>query len=108
MSGGNRLFVLVYSKMDDNVKRYKAQGHPLPKDVIKNYNVFINRRNFYDHPVNSNIEQYEEIRKLTTGQDEDCTTGYLLDYDYIKNHCRLIDFSRQKELDADSKATQQI
>ena len=33
---------------------------------------------------------YQEIRKLTTGQGEDCTTGYLLDYEYIKNHYRLI------------------
>ena len=38
------------------------------------------------------------------------TTGWLLDYDYIKNHYRLIavDLSRQKELDADPKAIQQI
>ena len=34
----------------------------------------------------------------------------MLDYDYIKNHYRLIavDLSRQKELDADPKAIQQI
>ena len=38
------------------------------------------------------------------------TTGYLLDYDYIKNHYKLIavDLSRQKDLDADSKAIQQL
>ena len=61
---------------------------------------------FYD----CDIKRYEEIRKLTTGQGKDYTTGYLLDYDYIKNHYRLItvDLSRQKVLDADPKATQQI
>ena len=34
----------------------------------------------------------------------------MLDHDYIKNHYRLIavDLSRQKELDADPKAIQQI
>ena len=34
----------------------------------------------------------------------------MLDYDYIKNHYRLIaiDLRRQKELDADPKAIQQI
>ena len=34
----------------------------------------------------------------------------MLDYDYIKNNCRLIavDLIRQKELDADPKAIQQI
>ena len=50
---------------------------------------------------------------LITQQGEDYTTGCLLDYEYIKNHCRLIavDLSRQKELDAldaDPKSIQQI
>ena len=53
----------------------------------------------------SDIKRYEEIRKLTTGQDEDCTTGCFLDYDYITDHYELIaiDLRRQKELDADLK-----
>ena len=52
----------------------------------------------------------EEIRKSKTGQGEDYSTRCLLDYGYIKNHYRLIaaDFSRQKEIDADPKAFQQI
>ena len=56
------------------------------------------------------MKRYEEIRKLATRQGDDYTTGCLLDYDYIKNHYRLIagDLSRQKELDADSKAIQEI
>ena len=46
------------------------------------------------------IKQYEEIRKLTTVQGEDYTTGCVLQYEYIKNHYRLIavDLSRKKEL----------
>ena len=78
--------------------------------MIKNYNVIINGKNVYDQPIDSDRKQYEEIRKLTTGQGEDYTTGCLLDYEYIKNHYRLIasDLSRQKELDADPKTIQQI
>ena len=55
--------------------------------------------NFYNQPNDSNIKRCEEIRKLITGQGEDCTTGCLLDYNYVKNHYRLIavDLSRQKE-----------
>ena len=34
--------------------------------------------------IDSNIKRYEEIRKLTTGQNQDYTTGCLLDYDYIE------------------------
>ena len=43
------------------------------------------------------------MRKLTTIQSENYTTGCLLDYKIIA-----IDMSRQKELDADPKAIQQI
>ena len=50
------------------------------------------------------------MKKLTTGQGEDYTTRYLLDYGYIKNHYRLIavDLSRQIELDADPKEILQV
>ena len=68
------------------------------KSYDKNYNIIINGKNFYDPPIDSDIKRCKEIRKLTTGQDEDYTTGCLLDYDFIKNHYRLIavDLSRQK------------
>ena len=44
------------------------------------------------------------------GKGEDYTTGSLLDYNYFKSHYKLvfIDLSKQKELDADSRAIQQI
>ena len=82
----------------------------LQKTIIKNYNVIINGKNFYDQPVDSDVKGYEEIRKLATEQSENYNTGCLLDYEYIKNHHRLIAtyLSRQKELDADPKAIQQI
>ena len=71
--------------------------------------MFINGKNFYDQSIDSDIKRYEEIRKLTTGQGEDYTTGYLLAYEYVKKHHRLlaVDLSRQKELDADLKTIPQ-
>ena len=56
------------------------------------------------------IKQYDEIRKIATGQGDDYTTGCLLDYQYFKDHYNLIaiDLSKQKELDADSRAIQKI
>ena len=72
--------------------------------------MIINAKDFCDQPINFDAKRYEEIRKLTIEQGEDYNTGCLLDYDYIKNHYRLIavDLSRQIELDADPKAIQQI
>ena len=56
------------------------------------------------------IKQYDEIRKISTGQGDDYTTGCLLDYSYFRKNYRLIaaDLSKQKALDADSRAIQQI
>ena len=78
--------------------------------TIDTYNVIISPKNFYDQTINSDIKPYEEIKKLLTGQGEDCPTGCLLYYEYIKNHYRLIavDLNRLKELDADLKAIQSI
>ena len=51
-----------------------------------------------------------KLEKTATGQGDDYTTGCLLDYQYLKDHYNLIalDLSKQKELDADSRAIQQI
>ena len=82
----------------------------LPKGEIKMYNVLIDGRNFYDQPVNDIIKQYDEIRKVSIGYADDYTTGCFLDYTYFKDNYRLIaiDLSKQKALDADPRATQQI
>ena len=44
------------------------------------------------------------------GKGEDYTTGSLLDYNYFKKNFKLVavDLSKQKELDADPRAIQQI
>ena len=56
------------------------------------------------------VKHYNKIRKTTTGQGDDYTTECLLDYQYFKDHYNLIavDLSKQKELDVDSRAIQQI
>ena len=82
----------------------------LPRVKIENYNIDIDGRNFYDQPINNSIKQYDEIRKISTGQGDDYTTGCLLDYAFFDKYYRLIaaDLSKQKVLDADSRAIQQI
>ena len=73
-----RIFVLTYfiaagagndeAGIKDNKKYF------LPRGGIKNKNVFIDGRNFYDQPVNDLIKQYDKIRKVSTGQGDDDTT----------------------------------
>ena len=70
----------------------------------------IHGRSFYDQPINDLVKQFDEIRKMSTGYGDDYTTGCLLDYAYFKDNYRLIavDLSKQKALDADPRAIQQI
>ena len=52
-------------------------SHPeyyLPKVEIKDYDVKIDGRIFFDQPAN-NIKRYENIRKIATGQRHDYVTG---------------------------------
>ena len=92
------------------VERNSHTKYFLPRVNTTNYNVLIDGRNFYDQSINDQIKQYNEIRKTATGQGDNYTTGCLLDYQYFKDHYNLIavDLSKQKELDPDSRAIQQI
>ena len=110
--GVKRLFVFGHDNTagnnqvsDDSFKKYF-----LSRVKIENYNIKIDGRNFYDQPINDSIKQYDEIRKISTGQGDDYTTGCLLDFAYFEKNYRLIaaDLSKQKALDADSRAIQQI
>ena len=110
--GVKRLFVLAYNNNegDKHVSVDSYQKYFLPRVKIENYNIEIDGKNFYDQPINDSIKQYNEIRKISTGQGDDSTTGFLLDFAYFENNYRLIavDLSKQKALDTDSRAIQQI
>ena len=77
---------------------------------LKNHNFMIDRKIFFDQPVQSNMRAYDSILKLSTNQRDDPTNGCFLDYDYLNNYCKMIaiDLSKQQALDADPKAIQQI
>ena len=105
---------LLFNDTDGNANKVERSSNIkyfLPRVNITNYNVPIDGRNFYyDQPSNDLIKQYDEIRKIATGHGDDYTTGYLLNYQYFKDNYKLIsiDPNKQKELDADSRAIQQI
>ena len=110
--GIKRLFVLAYDDTEDenHVSGNSFKKYFLQKVKIENCNIKIDRKNFYDQPVNDSIKQYDEVRKVSTGQGDDYTTGCLLDFDYFEKNYKIIaaDLSKQKALDADSRAIQQI
>ena len=106
--GINRLFLMAYSRAANQPDRNSQQKYYLPRIDLNKYNVIIDGRNFYDNPIESDIEKYRELKKVMIGKGEDYTTGSLLDYNYFKEHYKLVavDLSKQKELDADPRAIQ--
>ena len=110
--GVKRSFVLAYNNKEGynkvSVDFYKK--YFLPRVKIENYNIESDGRNFYDQAINDSIKQDDKIRKISTGQGDDYTTGCLLHFASFEKNCRLIavDLSKQKALNADSRAIQQI
>ena len=86
--------------------RISHSTYYLLKVEIKDCNVMIDVKKFFDQPINSIIKTYENIRKIATGQGDDYTTVCLLDYSYFKDPYKMIaiDLSKQQALDADQRA----
>ena len=105
---------MVYNRLaaanDNQFNKYSQQTYYLPRNDLNKYNVIIDGRNVYDNPIEIDIEKYRELKKVMIRKGEDYNTGSLLNYNYFKKHYKLVavDLSKQKELDADPRAIQQI
>ena len=75
---------------------------------IKDCKVTIDGRNTFDKQEKKYQITCDNIRKIETGQEDDYTTGCLLDYPYFKEHYKMIttDLSKQQAVDANPKAIQ--
>ena len=61
-----RLFILAYDNAasDDQVSVNSFKKYFLPRVKIENYNIEIDRKIFYDQPINDSIKQYHKVRKI--------------------------------------------
>ena len=103
-SNVNRLFVLSFENEED---RTSFSKYYVPKVEIKDYNVIIDGKPFFEISVKNKEETYEKVIEI--GRNSDYTTGNLLDYEYFKDHYKLIavDLSKQSDLE-NSDIKQQI
>ena len=101
----NKLFVLAYQTADD---RQSFSQFYLPKVLVKDFNVIIDKLAFFDLPIKTEEEAYEKI--IDISRNNEYTTGNLLDYDYFKKHYKLIaiDLSKQQVLQENEDLIQQI
>ena len=92
------MFVLAYANEDDRTSYSK---YYVPNVEIKNYNVIIDGKPFFELSVQNVEETYQKI--IDMGYNDDYTVGNLIDFEYFKEHYKLIaiDLSKQKELEQD-------
>ena len=79
------MFVLAYRDRG-GATRVTADSHRrnfLPRVKNENASIKTNGRNFHDQPINDLINQYDEVRKVLTGQGDDYTTGCSLNFAYF-------------------------
>ena len=77
------MFVLPYAHGDNATNENSYRKYFLPRFKIKTYNIEIDGRNFYDQSINDFIKQFDEVRKISTGQGDDYTTGCLSHFAYF-------------------------
>lgn len=106
--GVNRLFVLAYDTTDTRESTLRLF---FPYKLIDNYNFLIDGRNIFESPITKEDRRgYENLRDIMIGNGDDHTMGSLIDYDYFSKSYKIIvvDLTRQKVLDANPRAVQQI
>ena len=98
----DRLFVLSFQRIaeGETTEDYRDSflRYYTPSVEIKDFNVLIDRKNFFDLPVKNEEEAYKKI--INMSKNNDYTTGNLLDFAYFKENYRLIaiDLSKQTKL----------
>ena len=94
----NRLFLLSFQRNAEGDRRGSFYHYYVTNVEIKDFNVLIDGKSFFDLPVKSEEEAYEKIIEMS--RNNDCTTSNLLDFDYFKENYRLIkiDVSKQTKL----------
>ena len=85
----NRLFVLSFARIagEDNTTkdcRDSFSHYHVPNVRIKDFNVLIDGKRFFDFPIKNEEETYEKIIEMSNNNDY--TTGSLLDFVYFKEN----------------------
>ena len=97
-TNANRLFVLSFTRNNAGDNRDSFSDYYVSNVEIKDFNILIDGKSFFDLPVKSEEEAYEKI--IDMSNNNDYTTGNLLDFGYFKENYKsiAIDLSKQTKL----------
>ena len=77
----NRFFVLSFARTNAGDNRDSFSDYYLPNIQVKDFNVFIGGKSLFDLPVKNEEEAYK--KNMDTSNNNDYTTGNLLDFVYF-------------------------
>ena len=91
----NRRLVLPFKNCDNDPTRNYFDKYYLPLVEIKDFNVLINNKAFFDQPIKRKQETYEKLVEMSTNDYH--TSGNILEYSYNQNYYKIIgiDLPRQ-------------
>ena len=94
----DRLFALSFERNAEGDHRDSFSHYYVPNVEIKDFNVLIDGKSFFDSPVKNEGKAYKKIIEMS--RNNDYTAGNLLDIAYFKEIYRLIaiDLSNQTKL----------
>ena len=94
----NKLVFLSFPRNNNTDSRYSYSNYYVTKVKISDFNVLIDGKSFFDLSVKNEEETYEKIIEMSNNNDY--TTGNLLDFAYFKENYKLIaiDLSKQTKL----------
>ena len=90
----NRLFVLSFENEED---RTSSSKYYTPKVEIKDFNVIIDGKRFFDVPVKNKEEAHENIIEISKNNDN--TNGNILDYEYFSKNYKLVAIELSKQIE---------
>ena len=101
----NRLFVLSFKNEHGNDDENESVRNSFEKCYVskvevKDFNVLIDGKPFFDIPVKNKEETYEAIIEMS--RNNDYTTANLLDYEYFSKHYKLIAISLSKQIELEN------
>ena len=86
----NRLFVLPFATTNAGDNRDSFSRYYVPNVRIKDINVLIDGKSFFDLQVKNEEEAYDKIIEMSRNNYYDYTTGNILDFGYFKENYRLL------------------
>ena len=95
----SRLFVLSFVRTAEGDHRDSLSNYYVPNVRIKDFNVLIDEKSFFNLPLKNEEEAYEKV--MSVNRNNGYTTGTLLDFAYFKKKkykLISIDLSKQTNL----------